>query len=414
MTCKGIRKRCMPFLFRDSVMNAVVPVTSLCVPEGLRPYVRSLTIIDNCPDVYAADLRSGRPGVYSRGFHNELRYTDDPLLCGILDGAVLHAALTDVPLLHTVSLRLPASAVHGIPWGVLDALLTLPNLQHFKCAGYIISPRPLALTDNSLPSLAKLTSFEYSLDDYRPFPRAYDSETQVLHRLIERLHLTLEVLTISFESAPLHLLSDLSWPRLRELRLRGEPVSPKGLYTPSVCTLKDMPALRHLELRLALPGSIAPQPIWPPGHRSAWPWPDLKHLTVSFPRASDEIFAKLPRTLRSLTLQYFPHLSTHVWQVHKYGIRWHWPIVTSTEMLRILGACSVPELERLEVEYHQDDGEERLLAYIAAAFPKLVSLCIRRYRAPHVSEVDVVSCLFSISLAKQAGTDTACAPNRMQ
>ncbi|KAI0363298.1 hypothetical protein BV20DRAFT_975852 [Pilatotrama ljubarskyi] len=391
MTCRSIRERCMSMLFRESVFSATAPVTSSDIPQRILPYVRSLTIIDRCPDVYAWDNLMGRtesrtPVVL------EPQYTDDPLLCGVLDGEVLHAALSAMPLLHTFQLRLDGSAVHGLPPRVLHGILTVPHLQRFTCTGYTISPRSSALEDAMFHSLAKLSSFEYSRDDYRHEPRVYDSEAQMLRLILRHLHQTLEVLAIPVEAAPLPLLRDISWPSLRVLKLRGEPVSSEEHYTPSILTLKNMPALRRLDLQFATREGIFPQPIWPRGYRLdsvlTSPWPDLEHLTVSFPSASDEIFEHLPNTLRSLTLQYYPHLSTHRWTVDNTNAQWQWPVVTATEVLRILRTC-VPDLERLEVEYHQDDGEERLLEYIAGAFPNLTSLCIRRYRAPDVSQVDV-------------------------
>ncbi|KAI0357841.1 hypothetical protein OH77DRAFT_1510373 [Trametes cingulata] len=385
MTCKRIRERCMPFLFRDLLVNVRIPVTSLSLPLGLRPHVRSLTIVDDCADLQVWDFLTRRPTLPFCP-DRKLRYTDDPLLCGILNGTVVHAGLSELPFLHTVTIRLDISAVHGLPWHVLEGILTVPQLRHLTT---------FFVEDAIGRTLANLTAFEYTLDDYRPAPRAYDSEAHALRLILQRVHSTLEVLTLPVECAPLDLLRSLCWPALHELRLRGEPEAPEDPSTPFMHILQNMPALRCLDLRFALPEGTSAQPVWPAGYlphlgrASQSPWPDLQHLTLSFPSAKDLIYAHLPRTLRSLTLQYFPHLSTHMWQMYKYGVQWHWPGVTAGEMLRILRACCVPELERLEVEYHQDGEEENLLAYIAEAFPKITSLCIRRYRGPGVDEVDV-------------------------
>ena len=60
-------------------------------------------------------------------------------------------------------------------------------------------------------------------------------------------------------------------------------------------------------------------------------------------------------------------------------------------MRGILRHCNYPNLEHLELEYHQDDEEDDLIRELVYAFPNLRSLKLLRYRQSHAENLDVVS-----------------------
>lgn len=324
-----------------------------------------------------------------QGDHTE--YIPDLLQCVVYDPTVLGTALRAMPRLRSVSFELHSWSEHGIPWPVVEAVLTVPHLREFFCDGHAFAPRSsLPQASEILGSLAALTSFRYRRHDYRPIPRTYESEAAALGLVLRQIHGSLEFLELPAESAPLSDIFDLSWPRLRELKLRGELDLAAACSEPPISALARMSALRNLDLRISSPVG-ASQTIWPAGYQAEWPWPHLQHLTLSFPNADDQIFQHLPDTLRTLNLQYYPHLSTDLSQIETEAVRmWQFPPSTSSGILRILCACPTTSLDRLELEYHEDDAEENLLQHIAATFPLLTFLKIRRYRQEDAPAVDLV------------------------
>lgn len=322
---------------------------------------------------------------------SDSHHIPDYLQCVVYDPAVLGAALRAMPRLRIASFGLRGWYHHGIPWPVVEAVLTVPHLREFSCNGHAFAPRSTPLRDpQALDSLAALTSFRYTRPDFRTIPRTYESEVAALGLVLRQIHRSLEFLELPTESTPLSDIFDLSWPCLRELRFRGELDLAAISSMPPISALAHMSALRTLDSRISSPEGTS-QTIWPAGYQAEWPWPHLQHLTVSFPSVDDQIYQHLPDTLRSLNLQYYPHLSTDLWQRETEADRmWRFPPSTSSDILRILRACATPYLDRLELEYHEDESEENLLQHIAATYPLLTFLKIRRYRAPGAPAVDVV------------------------
>ena len=283
-----------------------------------------------------------------------------------------------------------ATVVHGLPWATVNVILSLPQIEEVSIAGLLLCPSKLPGDDYSLESLSHITSFHYEVFSNRftnmktrqnyPFP----SEEEVLLLVLSRIHTSLEKLVLSSEPAPLLDMSRWSWPKLRELRLRGERGSLPPV--PYMTLLSAMPHLRTLLLDLTLVSDECTHaaPLWPPGSHMPFPWPDLSRLSVTHPHPADELYHHLPSSLRALSLCCRPHKSEKAWigrrliyTVHVY----EYPVLTSAEILAILTNCRLPHLTRLEIEYEADGEESDLLRNLGVMFPRLVWLQIHRYRA---------------------------------
>lgn len=71
------------------------------------------------------------------------------------------------------------------------------------------------------------------------------------------------------------------------------------------------------------------------------------------------------------------------YNVHLDGVKWQWPVLGSSDMLRILRRCRCSRLSMLQLEYREDEADEELMDYIGAAFPTLTTLKLIRYRASY-------------------------------
>ena len=105
---------------------------------------------------------------------------------------------------------------------------------------------------------------------------------------------------------PMTTLPVLHWHRLRQLVLQGETYMWDALPAPLVLLLSTMPGLHALSLKTDLIQNILPLVVWPPGYIHDFPWPELEHLSVSYPDPNDEVYDHLPPTLRSLSLRCGP------------------------------------------------------------------------------------------------------------
>ncbi|KAI8989629.1 hypothetical protein BD414DRAFT_484737 [Trametes punicea] len=382
-TSKQIRVRCLPTLFRSYTVRVRMPITEEFVPRALWRYIRSLTFKDEC---HVIDSLPGHSMFYS--LRPTISYSGQPLLCGVLDGAVLARTLRAMPRLCSITLLLRDPSPHGVSWSAVQAFLDVPQLNSFTCDGYLFAPVSTP-TPLSLVNAPPLRSFRYKLDPSRLGARMGGPQEDALAVVLQACRQSLEYLALPSEPAPLQTLASSHWPALRELRLDGEsplfadPASPTLLSV-----LGNMPKLRVLCLRLALPLHVTPPPIWPKDLAAvACPWPDLQRLQVSFPHVDDELYAHLSPALRSLSLRYFPHWITYSWRESRRG--WQFPPSPCCDVFRILSSSQIPELEELELEYHDDGFEEPLLHYIGVAFPNLRSLKILRYRQPGTADFDI-------------------------
>ncbi|KAI0768242.1 hypothetical protein BD413DRAFT_133012 [Trametes elegans] len=386
-TCSLIRKHCLPIVFREvSVESVFLPLTKRFLPKTLWPHVRVLNLVDECPDIYNNCLPD-----YMR---RPLRFAPDRLLCGVYDGAFLADALKQMPNLRTIRFQLCYVHVHGLPWSVLQPILSLPHLREFAIGFHCFAPETRFKDALTFDSPAPLTSFESTLHDDRweaPDGPVEGYEQIALGVVLHGIHQTLQRLVLTTDHAPLDdICFTLSWPCLRELVLRGEFRAVGDPPLPLVRLLANMPKLRILELMIAQPEGVDPLPIWPPDLPSTvMPWPELQELTVSCPQADDKIYASLPYVLRRLSLRYYPHLSTELWmfRLDPPTRIWQWPLLGSSDVLRILRACHLPMLDDLELEYVENDADEDLLRHLSVALSTITSLKIRRYRREGATDV---------------------------
>lgn len=288
-----------------------------------------------------------------------LEYAQNPFTCGVVGGSSLEQALRHMPTLRSISVLTRQRVVHGLPWATVKMILSLPQIQEVSITGLLLCPSKLPHDDYRLDSFTPVTSFHYEVFSNRfngmgtrqryPFP----SEEEVLLLVLSRLYSFFEKLVLSVEPAPLLAMSQWNWPRLRELRLRGERRSLPPV--PYMTLLSAMPNLRSLALELTLVPEACTHtdPLWPPGSRMPFPWPDLVRLTVAHPDPADELYSHLPPSLRTLSLCCRPHKSENAWIASRMIYTAHmydYPVLTSAEMLGILGNCHLPRLARLEIE----------------------------------------------------------------
>ncbi|KAI0711844.1 hypothetical protein C8T65DRAFT_647477 [Cerioporus squamosus] len=412
--CKWLRLACVPFLFRSLTVKLYRPLhRDRLINSSIWPYIRSLTLVDMCPDAGAPERSEEELTTY-----RPLRFAEDLLTCGVFDPQVLDDLMANMTGLGALTFDLPSGGVvpHGLPWKALKVVLSSTCLRELAltCLRTTLqcpTDWPTELHALATMSLPPLTALKYILDPYRQAPRAYPSETDVMNKLAERLHGSLVALELPIESANLHSMSRVQWPHLGELRLMGEFSPPPPLTLVSV--LFNMPRLRLLELKLTpLAGSDMP-PIWPPGYVTAiegCPSFELETLTLSYPHAHDEFFSHLSPTVRNLSLRCWPHYSTYQWTYadrYKWmieGREWHCSVQSSSSLLRILENCGPTPLQNLEIEYSADHRDTSLLSHIAVAFPALISLKIYRYRANGDATVPVEAIAQELSALKSLRT----------
>ncbi|KAH9831541.1 uncharacterized protein C8Q71DRAFT_781076 [Rhodofomes roseus] len=391
-SCRWVREETMPVLFRRCRATVARP---LCAERFLPPplwlHVCHLSLIDRCPDLVAM---RGAP------WKHRLRFSDDPLLCGIMDPAFLRSVLGAMPRLQSIYLSFICREVHGIGWDTLEAILSTPLLRTLTVEQFLFSPRQTP-TAVSIESLASLTTFQFVHAALRSELCRYPSQEGVLGLVITKLRPTLESLLLPSEVTPFGTLADNQWPRLTELRLMGVLHLNPDTHTPFVTLFAGMPKLRVLSLELSLPkgGDRQVLQLWPKNHEARFPWPDLEDLTVSFPSPDDRIYSHLPPTMRCLSLRCTPHHCFYMWQSRKLS-RIESPITHASEMLEILSQIEAPRLEYLQVEYCADAAEDDLLRHMTQRCSQLRSMeihCIRPYNRSSLSDTDLALHLAKLS-----------------
>ncbi|PIL28350.1 hypothetical protein GSI_09501 [Ganoderma sinense ZZ0214-1] len=410
LTCRILREVCKPIVFRNvtrKLTTAVVDPEEL-FPAPLSPFVQSFAIVDCCPaekNPTESLLIFSLLGQQRNG--GLLVLPEEPFLCTSLDGPGLQLCLRLMTSLRKISLASSTSvSLHGVRWPTLKAILSLPQLEEFSLIGLLFSPvlvDGVAPDEVEIPDLDHIKSFRYEASSLRasgwgtvaPSSHPFRIEETMLRRVLEKLHGSLESLTLPAQAAPIQAMAQWKWPRLRELTLRGpwwvEPRSP-----PLVSLFATMPRLRKLALELTLaqgPLTLTEAPpLWPRAHAHratfAFPWPDLTHLSLSHPRADDEVFAHLPLGLRALSLCCCPHKSEKPFldldSTVPHGYQYQYPVLGASEMLGILQCCQcrTPQLAHLALEYNANgrEREDELLRHVVVAFPDLESLEVHRYR----------------------------------
>ena len=313
---------------------------------------------------------------------------NEELECGLLSH--LKPTLADYlrPLHNLTSITISHQKFqpHGLPWCTLRDILSLPSLRHFTLHKLHFAARRLAGGDEyNVISLPPIKVFKHRMVHAYTVPEVFPTETAALSSVLSHIHRSLETLHLFGPSAPAQSLHELEWPHLRELVIFNGPWK---THTPHPITLLTrMPNLRSLVLKYTDAQRV---PLWPPGHIGPFPWPKLERLVISSPVADDSIYDNLPKTLQSLSLRYWKHLWYYQyylwepgpWDTSQFAV--HDPpyesMMHASTLLGILRRCRLPELQRLEVEYIEDEDEEDLLAHPTTSFPRLTYLKLQRYQ----------------------------------
>ncbi|TBU37639.1 hypothetical protein BD309DRAFT_994977 [Dichomitus squalens] len=378
VACRWLRTLCMPVLFENCTVTVRGPITTpRFLPPTLWPFVRTLHLMDHCPD-----LRSMRhPG-------DRLRFATDRLICGVISSAFLKDALRAMPRLRSVRVGFLGKEEHGLGWDAIDAILSASQLREFTITTSLFSPREAPGREIPLDHFARLTTFHYARHTSH-FGLHGDVQRESLAVVVEILNLSLERLRLPSDLAPIATLASLPWPRLRELKLDG--AYPPNLDVPLIYVISRMPNLRKLALLFSLPwdGQSQKQAVWPRECSLDFLFPDLEELAISYPDPEDCLYSHLPPTLRRLSLQCCPHHCIHVW---KPGTSRYWrsPIPHASHLWRILSNVKAPLLQHLQLEYITDHADGALLESIATSFPTMSSLEIHRFRDGENAKVHIV------------------------
>ncbi|KAH9831524.1 uncharacterized protein C8Q71DRAFT_780986 [Rhodofomes roseus] len=398
MSCRWIRGEVTPVLFRACLVKPKKPICAeRFLPRSLWPHVLSLSLIDNCPDLIAMRDPEFR-------IPQELRFTNDPLLCGIMVPAFLATTLRAMPRLRSVCLAFFCREIHGMGWDTLAAILSTPQLRHFTLAVALFSPRQNP-TPMDVKLLAPITTFRYLQTALRAELRDYPSQETALGLVVGALRDTLECLQLPSEVTPFGTLAGNLWPRLTQLHLLGEVNPTTDLHAPLVTLLAGMPSLRVLRLDFALPNGVDRKvlQLWPENYEAQLPWPQLDDLTVSFPSPGDQIYSYLPQSLQRLSLRCTPHHFFRLRNPYRFPFT-HSPILRASEMLEILTKIAAPRLQYLQLEYCADAAEDDLMLCVSQRFLRLTFLEIHRY-SPRDGGCDTVSSI-ALHLAKLGNLDT--------
>ncbi|KAM5544865.1 hypothetical protein V8D89_001763 [Ganoderma adspersum] len=228
-------------------------------------------------------------------------------------------------------------------------------------------------------------------------PLSFSSELATLDFLIRHVHTSLETLVLPAECAPIHTMSSLHWPLIREFTLRGERWTDPA--TPIVSLFSSMPSLRIFALELSEPKNahVDARMVWPKELSTPFPWPDLESFHVSHPDPADQNYPHLPASLHTLALRAWPHQCLRIfadihmplypspWEGPRQASTHRWssfPITPARDLAQIVRKCDLPQLRVLELEYASDTEEPELLRLAVMKFPHLTVLQIHRCRSP--------------------------------
>ncbi|KAF8903355.1 hypothetical protein CPB84DRAFT_1774651 [Gymnopilus junonius] len=387
--CKWIRSLCASILFSECSVksNELSSGRSHFLPESLWCHVRILRLSGYFLRQKAI-LSWGR-GEWVFPYPDTIEVIEEEKEAQARElraGTFLEEVLKCLPSLNTVIIDNLSNAATegpdkaGVPLPVILAILSTPQVQHFSVSGYLYHPVDPSPAPPTNLDLANLTSFIY----YIPILQG-----ALLNFIIPALRLSLEKLVLPVENAPLQNMYMEEWPSLRVLTLYGQRRTVVKPCIPYITILARMPKLQSLKLFFANPWNIDPQAIWPEGFHMSFPWPELEQLTVTQPHADDRLWAHLPESLRVLSLRCWPRRWEHqilkrqrdaLSPLYHARIRWHTPLLSSSDMLQILRQCQTPFLEHLDIEYQIDNQEVELMQYISSAFPVLKKLEISRYK----------------------------------
>lgn len=319
-TSRRFRDLCVPVLRSTARLDSVRCPSRISrqIPEWMRPYLRYeayhfntiYTPVTALRELTLRDICGDRTSRY-----REYPWSRDPIMCSTYEGDAIAALLPSIPHLRKVVLISShdppprVSFVYGISWEVVKAITSARGLQELNLDGHFFCLDTFAPDPDFTP--APLTTFRCTIPHRRlvPVTRAFSTETEALTFVLERLRHSLEHLSLTTETAPLDMIRDADWPRLRSLHLAGD-ILPATHSLPWVSVLRHMPRLRVLSLRAAVPDDIdnltTHQIVWPRDTLlDILPWPELEDLEVTYPDPEDRLFSHLPSTLRSLSIGRF-------------------------------------------------------------------------------------------------------------
>ncbi|KAI0671347.1 hypothetical protein C8Q78DRAFT_972941 [Trametes maxima] len=388
-TCKWIRQSCLNVLFEHCYASATELGQPRCLPPPpLWPHIQTLTFTG-----YFKRPLLQEEWDSSDALDNMIHASDESC-----HEVFLASALRSMPRLFKVVFLDQREL--GIPWPILDVVLSTPHLRAVEVRGQLYRPKSLPPKKPHFQP-APIISFTYSPDDFRLPPRSHSSEKRVLAILLERLSATLEVLSIPSECAPFTGMIRWDWPCLRELHIRGDAHRLCRAHTPLVSILSRMRLLRVLSLKIMHSFKYQPGPIWPSGYDVArFPWPELESFTVTWVHPDDQVFNHLPPSLRHLSIRAWPRLYTLTQKLEELSMRiiipnrppWLLTAPLSSGTLQVLRKCHSVPLHRLELEYLVDEDDMEMFQYIVSAYPLLRTLQVHRYRDQgDFSSVPVVS-----------------------
>ena len=216
-------------------------------------------------------------------------------------------------------------------------------------------------------------------------------ESRYLVQLLCGMHANAQSLLLPMESAPLAAMSELPWPNIRDLSLRGQyPANLSERLFPEFL-IRVLPQLQSLCVRAAPQNTLPRPPILGPSMTSeSITLPDLRSLTVAYPDPADAIFNISAPRLTHLSLCDQPRY------YYARGVPEHvpdWfaaPILRASECLGILQRMETPLLESIELVYQADTAEDDLLRHLAT-YPRLEIVELHRYREHDPDPVPYVS-----------------------
>ncbi|KAI0365497.1 hypothetical protein BV20DRAFT_1056366 [Pilatotrama ljubarskyi] len=374
LACRWLRDLCKPVLFSQAVVESGFmqsTVHEVFPPQSIWAYIRELTFRGPFQFSPGCSIHSGFP------FDEVASWLQD--------------AFQRMPRLDAILIK--GTQYFGVPCLVLNAILRAPHLSSFKLAEPLVREESLGRDDLLFTITPALRHFWYTnADHYRGQPRRSQVEVQMVLSVLEQAPESLETLVLSSELIlSFERLAARSWRKLRTLSLTGERPS-QIPSRPLISVLACMPSLHTLVLDLAIPAGAGHEPVWPALIDGSLPWPDLRILSVAFPHPDDQIYSHLPSTLSSLRLRCWPrHYIHQSWP--ELGtiqvLQWRSPILSASELLRIVLRCASPRLDELDIEYKQDSDEMELLQALPAAFPNVTRLALYRYRQPGADDIDV-------------------------
>ncbi|OBZ67379.1 hypothetical protein A0H81_12717 [Grifola frondosa] len=260
-----------------------------------------------------------------------------PRFCVEFDSLLPH-----LHALHTISFK---RCDEPLPWNSLKVLFSMPALQNLEMDFLQWPPEsPFDIEDLSSMQLS-LRKFDY--DGCHSFWSRPDTDDLVLR----------EIRWIS--NHPLTLYGFCPGPEVSLLSL-----------------LAVMPSMTSLTLKLAQKINQPPLLLWPRGSRRDVNISNLRDLVVSYPHPDDEIFSHLPSELRGISIRDSPrYYITNVYITTSNRT----PLLSGTDLLRILNTRTFATLERLEIVYRADSNDPQMIECVVGMFPQLQFLEIHRY-----------------------------------